>query len=94
MEKSTVDCEAVAQSCGNNEWGNATATPKRINHYPMTGNEMEQGSNILKIAVQFSQPPSPNCSEQGRIHGPKGVGAEQFRLAPSALATFYQFYVH
>ena len=25
---------------------------------------------------------------QGRIHGPKGVGAEKFRLAPSALATF------
>ena len=31
---------------------------------------------------------------QGRIHGPKGVGAEKFRLAPSALATFCQFYMY
>ena len=30
---------------------------------------------------------------QGRIHGPKGVGTEKFRLAPSALAKFCQIYM-
>ena len=37
---------------------------------------------------------APYSAWQGRIHGPKGVGAEKFRLAPSALAIFCQFYMY